>query len=179
MYRNQFDATGQCSRDGDKAEKTFEELAKEKGYMPRKSTRAENMFKHVDYFLTGKTKKGEKTEIKVDVKARKKTSRRDNKFNDEWTWIEFKNVQGKSGWVHGDADFIVFEREEDFVWANRKELVGWLGSSKKVRYDLPFVNLAKLAKYKIYQRRGRRDEITQIKMSDILELKSIQIWSKT
>jgi hypothetical protein len=57
--------------------------------------------------------------------------------------------------------------------------VGWLGSSKKVRYDLPFVNLAKLAKYKIYQRRGRRDEITQIKMSDILELKSIQIWSKT
>jgi hypothetical protein len=179
MYRNQFDATGQCSRDGDKAEKTFEELAKERGYLPRRSTRAENMFKHVDYFLTGKTKKGEKTEIKVDVKARKKTSRRDNKFNDEWTWIEFRNVQGKPGWVHGDADFIVFEREKDFVLANRKELVGWLGSSKNIRYDLPFVKLAKLAKYKIYQRRGRGDEITQIKMSDILGLKSVQIWSKT
>ena len=179
MYRNKFDSTGQCSRDGDKAEKTFAELAKERGYLPRKATRSENMFKHVDYFLTGASKKGKKIEIKVDVKARKKTSRKDSKYNDEWVWIEFKNVQGKDGWVHGDADFIVFEREDDFIFVNRQELVDWLGSCKKIRYDLPFVKLAKLAKYKIYQRRGRKDEITQIKMSDILKLKSAKKWSKS
>ena len=178
MYRNKFDTTGECSKDGYKAEKTFEELALERGYLPRKSTRAENIFKHVDYFLSGKSKAGKKVEIKVDVKARKKSSRKDNKYNDEWTWIEFKNVQGKPGWVHGDADFIVFERENDFVFANRKELVEWLSKSRKIRYDLPFVNLAKLAKYKIYQRRGRRDEITQVKMEDILKLKSAKMWSK-
>ena len=179
VYRNQFDRTGQCSEDGYKAEKTFEEIAKEKGYLPRRSTRAENIFKHVDYFLTGKSKKGKKVEIKVDVKARKKTSRRDKKYDDEWTWLEFKNVQGKRGWLYGDADFIVFERSEDFVFVNRQELVDFCSSGKKIRYDLPFVNLAKLAKYKIYQRSGRRDEITQIKMSDILNLESAKIWSKT
>ena len=63
MYRNQFDKTGQCSKDGHAAEKTFEDLAKERGYLPRKATRSENMFKHVDYFLTGKSKKGNKLEI--------------------------------------------------------------------------------------------------------------------
>tara|TARA_R110002051_G_C8623631_1_gene483739 strand:- start:63 stop:611 length:549 start_codon:yes stop_codon:yes gene_type:complete len=178
VYRNQFDKTGQCSKDGHKAEKTFEDLARDKGYLPRKATRSENMFKHVDYFLTAKSKSGKKVEIKVDVKARKKTSRRDAKYNDDWQWIEFKNVQGNAGWVHGDADFIVFERVDDFIFVNRKELVAWLGSCKKIRYDLPFVNLAKLAKYKIYQRRGRRDEITQIKTEDILNLESAKIWKK-
>ena len=179
VYRNKFDRTGQCSKDGHNAEKTFEDLATERGYRPNKATREQNMFKHVDYILTGKSKKGAKIEIKVDVKARKKTSRRDNKYNDEWQWIEFKNVQGKSGWIHGDADFIVFEREDDFILVNRKELVSWLGASKKIRYDLPFVNLAKLARYKIYQRRGRRDEITQIKTEDILGLESAKIWKKS
>ena len=178
-YRNKFDKTGLCSRDGEKAEVTFVDLAKKRGYLPKKATRSENMFAHVDWILTGKSKKGKKVEIKVDVKARKKTSRRDNKYNDEWQWIEFKNVQGKEGWLFGDADFIVFEREEDFVLVNRKELVNWLGACKKIRYDLPFVSLAKLAKYKIYQRRGRRDEITQIKTEDILSLESAQVWKKS
>jgi len=179
VYRNQYDKTGQCSEDGHKAEKTFEELARDRGYSPRRATRSENMFRHVDYFLTGKSKSGAKVEVKVDVKARKKTSRKDAKYNDEWQWIEFKNVQGKIGWVHGEADFIVFERVDDFIFVNRKELVAWLGAGKRIRYDLPFVNLAKLAKYKIYQRRGRRDEITQIKTQDILNLESAKIWEKS
>ena len=83
-YRNKHDKTGQCSKDGENAEVGFVDLAKKRGYLPKKATRSENMHDHVDWILTGKSKKGSKVEIKVDVKARKKTSRRDNKYNDEW-----------------------------------------------------------------------------------------------
>jgi len=43
---------------------------------------------------------------------------------------------------------------------------------------LPFVNLAKKAKYKIYKRDGKKEEITQINAKDLQELKSYQLWEK-
>ena len=163
--------------EGRESELKFEALAKMRGFLVKPATGIEQI-DHVDFHLTSEEEDGTMSAM-VDVKARKKTSRKDNKYNDDWVWIEFKNVQGKDGWIYGDADFIVFERENDFIFVNRQELVDWLGSCKKIRYDLPFVTLAKLARYKIYQRRGRRDEITQVKMSDILKLESAKKWSKT
>ena len=34
--------------------------------------------------------------MQVDVKSRKKTSRKDKYFNDDWIWLEYQNVQGKA-----------------------------------------------------------------------------------
>ena len=103
---------------------------------------------------------------------------KNKKKNDDWLWVEFKNAKGGSGWIHGHAHFIAFERVEDFVIVNRKELVSWLGGSNKIRYDLPFVSLAKLAKYRIYKRKGKKEETSQINVSDLKDLKSFQIWKK-
>ena len=39
-------------------------------------------------------------------------------------------------------------------------------------------NLAKKAKYRIYKRAGKKEEITQINIKDIKDLESCQIWLK-
>jgi len=170
-YKNRFDKDGKCSKEGHNAEDLFCEMATKRGYITEKSTRQDNMHKHIDYSLEGKDKK-----VTVDIKARKRTSRRDSKFNDEWVWLEIKNVQGRKGWLYGEADFIVFETEESFVLAPRKSLITLVNST--VRFDLSFVERAYQAKYRIYQRAKRRDQITQVKMEDILKIKNVSIWNK-
>lgn len=170
-YINKFDKGGKCSREGHSAEDLFCTMASNRGYITEKSSREDNMHKHIDYTLEGKNKK-----VTVDIKARKRTSRRDKKFNDEWVWIEIKNVQGKKGWLYGEADFIVFETEDSFVLAPRKSLISLVNS--EVRFDLSLVDRAFQAKYRIYQRAKRRDQITQVKMKDILDIKNVAIWNK-
>lgn len=172
MYVNKFDKDEKCATHGYATEEMFEKLAIKNGYKVRKATREEQI-SHVDFILDAP----EWHHIKVDVKARKKTSRRDKKFNDKWLWIEFKNVQGNEGWVYGKANFIAFERKEDFIIINRVTLRNWLGRSS-VRWDLPTVKNAWEAKYRIYTRRGRKDQLTQVKMSDILKLPNLKIWKK-
>ena len=109
----------------------------------------------------------------VDLKKIK-----NRKQDQAWLWIEFKNASGRQGWLYGDSHFVVFERKQDYIFINRKELLSWITSSNKIRYDLPFVGLAKRAKYRIYKRADKKDEITQIKVDDIKSLKSFQIWKK-
>jgi len=111
-------------------------------------------------------------EIRFDVKKIK-----NKKQSQEWLWIEFKNAKGEDGWIHGDAHFVAFERNYDFIVVNRKEMVKMLNSGK-IRYDLPFVDLAKKAKYRIYKRSGKPEEITQINVKDLKGLESYQLWKK-
>jgi hypothetical protein len=152
---------------------SFEDIAAKKGYSPEFCPRFQNDIKNVTHILKAKGKSNQPLMLKFDVKKLK-----NKKQSQSWLWIEFKNSEGERGWIHGDADFIAFERVYDFVIVNRKELVDWLGSSKKIRYDLPFVSLAKQAKYKIYKRRGKKEEITQIGIKDLESLKSFQLWKK-
>mgnify|MGYP001596922280 CR=1 FL=1 len=150
---------------------SFEDLASERGYSPEKIKNRD--FNNVSHILKGKGKSEKPISLKFDVKKIK-----NKKQNQEWLWVEFKNSLGNNGWVHGDAHFVAFERNYDFIIVNRKELLEWLGSSKKIRYDLPFVNLAKKAKYRIYKRSGKKEEITQINAKDLESLKSYQLWKK-
>lgn len=152
---------------------SFEDIAASKGYSPEFVSRNQNEIKNVTHILKAKGKQGNPLMLKFDVKKLK-----NKKQSQSWLWVEFKNSNGEPGWVHGDSDFIAFERVYDFAIVNRKELVDWLGSSKKIRYDLPFVSLAKQAKYKIYKRKGKKEEITQIGIEDLKELKSFQLWKK-
>jgi hypothetical protein len=70
-------------------------------------------FSHVDYISDFG---------KIDVKARKRVARKDANVQDDLVWLEFKNVQGKFGWLYGKADWIAFERDEDFVLVKRHDL---------------------------------------------------------
>ena len=149
---------------------SFEDLAQQKGYSPKRARRKD--YNNVTHLLKAKGKSGKPIEIRFDVKKIK-----NKKQSQEWLWVEFKNSLGEDGWIHGDAHFVAFERKYDFVVVNRKELVSMLNNNT-VRYDLPFVKLAKRAKYRIYKRDGKREEITQINIKDLQKLESYQLWEK-
>ena len=149
---------------------SFDDLAAQRGYSPKRAKRRE--FNNVTHLLKAKGKGGKPIEIRFDVKKMK-----NKKQSQEWLWVEFKNSLGEDGWIHGDAHFVAFERKYDFIVVNRKELVAMLNNNT-VRYDLPFVKLAKRAKYRIYKRDGKKEEITQINIKDLKKLESYQLWEK-
>jgi hypothetical protein len=149
---------------------SFEDLASIRGYNPKRASKRD--FNNVTHLLTAKGKDGNPVTIRFDVKKLK-----NKKQSQDWLWVEFKNSLGKDGWIHGDSHFIAFERNYDFVVVNRRELLSFLNSGK-VRYDLPFVKLAKKAKYRIYKRDDKKDEITQVNIKDLQKLESYKLWEK-
>ena len=158
---------------GIQAEISFTDVAKKKGYEVIHANKDANVYKHVDLYLTQNH-----SVTSVDVKARKKLSRRDDKYNDDFTWIEFKNVRGNDGWLCGKADKIVFEREKDFVLVNRDMLQRFC----EQKVSEVFVSTSKEALYKKYQRPNREDVITLIKLDDVLHelytTNDVDIWKK-
>jgi hypothetical protein len=170
-YRNRFDRTGECSEMGNEAEQLFTKIAESKFWIATKATRKEQL-DHIDLFLEN----GKAQKHSIDVKARKKISRNDSSCTDDLLWVEFKNVAGNVGWLRGKAHYIAFEREKDFVIVRRQALLSLCSSLvdfKKV------VDKSSDALYSIYKRKNRKDEISIIKFSDILENLSFVIWRKS
>jgi hypothetical protein len=159
-YQNKFDKTGESFVMGDDAESSFKIAGEKKGWIVTKSSLQEE-FSHIDFYV----KISETNSLSVDVKARKKVKRSDTKTNDELIWIEFQNVKGNRGWLYGKADCIAFERENDFLVVNRKTLARLcekLVDLTKVNTDIT------IPLYTGYQRYGRQDMLSLIKMSDII-----------
>jgi len=149
---------------GQVVEKQFAKLMDIRELDYRKSSKKEQ-FKHIDYHSSFGT---------IDVKAKKRLNRGDGKEQDEFIWLEFKNVQGKAGWLCGETNVIAFERDNDFVLVKRKDL---LELALKICDIKHIVNKSTQALYKGYRRKGRRDLISLIKMSDILKINH-RIWKK-
>ena len=150
---------------GQQVESEFAELLNQKSDNVQPSNLI-GQFKHVDYT----------SDIgSIDVKARKRITRKDDEVQDDLVWLEFKNVQGKEGWLYGNADWIAFERLEDFVLVKRIDLVELAEQlcTTEVR-----VLKSRNALYRGYQRRGRKDLLSIIKMTDILTHLPHQIWNK-
>jgi hypothetical protein len=142
---------------GQSVEDAFKSIMDRKGITYREASRDEQ-FQHFDYVTSVGT---------IDVKARKKINRSDDDEQDDLVWVEFKNTAGNAGWLTSDVDFIAFERKDDFVVVRRHALLE-LANEK---CDLTnMVNRPSDALYKGYQRRGRLDLISIIKMQDILQL---------
>ena len=169
MFVHKFDRRN-AAEIGGKAERLFASVSGNLGYKIRSSTDDENRIKRVDFYLE---KEGE---IKgVDVKARKKICGSDKKYNDFWTWVEFKNADGYPGWMYGDADYIAFEKEKYFLVVNTESLRNLAESV--IDKSKEFVKSCEEAKYRVYQRRGE-EELSLIKTSDIKKLKRIAVWEK-
>jgi Holliday junction resolvase-like predicted endonuclease len=168
-YRSAFDKTGQSSEMGSKAEDIFEILANNKKLKIERATLKQQL-SNIDFIITNKDKK-----TFVDVKACKKTSRSSSESNDEFVWIEFKNINGNNGWLYGASDFIAFERKHDFIIVPKKPLIVLCERiiNKSIRVDKTSDAL-----YSIYSRKGRKDEISLIKMQDILNNIKVTIWNK-
>lgn len=157
---------------GAKGESNFITACWKKGYQATKSTKNQDIHDHIDYWVTNKN-----SETKgFDVKGRKKTSRNNKGYTDDWVWIEFINVIGKNGWIKGKADFIAFELENTFLIVKRaelRELCKKLITDTKTR-----VTNARDAKYLLYTRKNRKDVVTQIKLSDIKNNLKTWEWCK-
>ena len=160
-YKNRYDKTGEAFESGDKAESSFESSTTKAGLSCEKSSFQEEI-RHIDYWVEG----AKLPRTAVDVKSRKKVKRADDKYNDDVVWIEFANVQGKRGWLYGASNIIAFEREHDFLLVDRKLLARLC----EKLCDLSQLNVeVRMPLYTGYQRRGRKDLLSLIKMTDIVD----------
>ena len=157
---------------GIQVENDFIQTAEEHGYTVNIANDNINIYKHIDLYLT----KDNKT-VSVDVKARR-TGNKNKFFDDAWIVVEFLNTMGNKGWLYGDCDYFVFEREHDYVWCDAKELVEL---TDKVVDKNTRVESYRDAEYKTWGRihQGKKDLISRIEMSYILKLNKTYIMKKS
>ena len=150
--------------DGYKVEDLFIEAAPKEWLFLRKANANEDMNEHWDvkFLIDG-------IETLIDVKAHKAEYRNGPLLKD-WFWVEFVNVRGNTGWVHGKADYIAFEYNDEFLVYNR---VG-IAATCLMIVDLDtVVDKASKACNVGYRRFGRKDLISKIKISDLAKPKYI------
>jgi hypothetical protein len=132
----------------------------EKRYMrarplARKATKEQDIFDHIDFY---------DEEGSVDVKG--------NNLPEE-IWLEFKNVQGKAGWMYGKADWISFDLPElgGFVTVLRKNLLEFALDATDMSALVPKNQAYK----KLYRRKDREDLITIVTINDLAEVNSFHV----
>ena len=145
------------------AEVRFVRAARNKGLLVTKSSHTEDMHEHIDYWLA-MSSNGNRWG--VDVKG--------NNLPDE-IWCEFKNVQGKPGWMYGGATIIAFDMPEEggVAIVDREELAFFC--EKHVSSEE--VTDKRHAYLKKYTRKDRQDVITILKLHDLKSLLSYRVWS--
>ena len=149
---------------GQQVERDFERLLVQRDPHFRRASRQEQ-YQHIDFRTSFGT---------VDVKAKKRLTRASS-INQEKLWLEVKNVQGKAGWLTSDhLDILAFERDNCFVLVKRLALLELADNLCDLTH---MVERPEQAMYKGYQRKGRKDLLSVIKMTD-LKLIDYRIWKK-
>jgi hypothetical protein len=102
--------------------------------------------------------------LKVDVKSVKKLRRDGAYHNENYHLIEIKNVEGKKGWLYGEADLFAFETFEYWILVSRDRLQDFVSKNvEKVYVDSPDKCLRCL-----YSRSSRKDVITMLSSLDLM-----------
>jgi len=150
---------------GAKAEDVFKGLAMVRMWVVKDATEDQNINEHWDYLLQKGSEK-----YRVDVKAIKRVSRNAPGVQDKLVWIELHGVRSKDrGWLYdGKADLISFEKKESFVIVLRTELIKLVESLVDFK---TMVRRAVEAKYRIYSRPGRPDQITLVETEKLKTIK--------
>lgn len=122
------------------------------------STREEDMFLHWDI------------KIPVDVKGIKKINRGDREANENFHYVELRNVNGKKGWIYGEAMYFAFETTNYWILVGKRqlqELIAVKCAKKRLGRD----------PYELRTRAGRKDLITIVPTLDLCYI-STEIISK-
>lgn len=145
---------------GRRSEYRFLEAIKAIGLQCRKSSRKDDMYRHIDFYILD-----DDSEIiaTVDVKG-------ENQLNE--IWVELKNVRGDKGWLYGDASVIAFEMPEigGFACVFTKHLIDYV-ESNVVDESVPKAEAYK----KKYSRDGRADVITLLCLEDLKSISSYKV----
>ena len=163
-YRNKFDRDGSSQTMGNEAEIRFIDYLKSKNVIFREATLQEQ-YSHVDFIISTKNTYG------VDVKATKRISRHDQSISPEIIWVEFQNEEGYPGWLYGKSKYIVFDKidEYGFYWIPLIQLRKFCEDNCNKGFTTDVHN----AIYKKYQKKGRKDIISQIYFSDLKKLQYV------
>ena len=148
----------------------FSDIAKSKNYKVSKPTYLQRK-DNIDLVLEGQSD-GVPQQVTVDIK------KKNGKNSNQWVYIEYKNSKGGEGWLYGGAQFVVFETSSSFIFVPRKALINYLNSSQCVRWDLPYVDQSWRSKYRLFRRPNTLEIISQIKVSDLFNVKGHQVWKK-
>lgn len=171
MSKKLVEIVNQFFNDGLKDEEYVMKIVEENlGGTCYKSSKKEDMVEHIDIWWNS-PKKGK---ISIDVKGRRKSKRNEKQYNDEITWIELKNVQGKDGWVYGKSDYIAFITLDRIIFVKTIKLRIFSEEkiiNKKIVYNNPSDY------YVPYQRKkyGRNDLMIKVPITDIIELSDFMI----
>jgi len=149
----------------EKGKRVEQSFAKDWLLNPIFATKEEDMGEHWD--VKGILDWIEDGVLKFDVKGMKKINRQDSQAQSMYTWVEGKNVLGKDGWIKGGADYIVFERLDQWIVAKRTELLALV--QKKCK-DKEFKEGKGV--YEIYQRQNRLDKLTLVPFTHIIALEN-------
>lgn len=114
------------------------------------STKQEDIYDHIDFWMYGKG---------VDVKGFKKS------HQEGFIIIEFRNVNGYSGSCSADskAEFIAFQFADCFWMVRKNELLDYCRKNVQIEYVEEFKDCYK----KLYTRKGRKDLMTKLHLSDL------------
>ena len=148
--KSPFDTDGKSYEYGKSVESLFKEIGEKNGFKVEESSDYENIHGHIDFFITSPDNK----RLSVDVKGMKKLNRSDESVQDEWLFLEFKNVHGNKGWLYGMAELISFEMKDRFTFIKRKILIDI--AEKLVDINKKVFRSSE-AKYKTYTRNNRRN----------------------
>lgn len=168
VYQNTFDRDGSCAKMGEHAESSFGKLLASK--FPCRPANEYEQRRHIDFVATHPSG----VKVNYDVKARKRVQRQDENPSDEMVWVEFLNVIGNMGWLYGQSQYIVFERDKDFLVVERDKLRELSERLCDLALKVPS---ASQALYRGYTRHGRKDLVSMVKMSDIEGI-CFEIWPK-
>ncbi len=155
---------------GRRAEDLFVATAQKRGWTVTPAPKEADIHEHWDFEI-----RKDGYARKVEVKAMKRESRNDESLNQGWVWIEFRNVRGEVGWLFGKANWIAFETADSFLIIDRHDLYQHV--RRTVDREAK-VESARDAKYKTYTRKGRPDQIAQIRLDDLRKIK-LEEWEKS
>ena len=128
-----------------------------------KSSKEEDMFKHIDFWWNS-PKKGR---IGIDVKGIKKKNRKDKEVDDSIHWVEIQNVRGNKGWIYGDAMYIAFRTLSQIIFV-KTDVLRTLSEEKVVGKELVYNNPKSF--YTPYQRWQRQDIVYKIPTEDLIKI---------
>ena len=149
---------------GQAVEREFEALLRQRDPHFRRAT-TEEQFRHIDFVTSFGT---------IDVKAKKRLHRAKS-IQEEKLWLEFRNVQGKHGWLTAPhLDVLAFERDDCFVLTKRTSLLELADNLCDLSHHVDSPNKAH---YRAYTRKGRRDLLSVIAISDLNLIPTVT-WTK-